>query len=338
MITRNFLANSEQRSSRREAIGRSLLVGAAVAGLGDFSSQQSAAASPAKPVSTNVDLASIEKRLRYCLNTSTINGSVVPVREQLKIAAKAGYQSVELWLRDIEKFTKEAGQLSDLRKQLDDLGLGLDSAIAFGQWIAEDAAVRAAGLDQCKRDMEIVRTLGGRRIAAPPAGATNLPKLNLDDVAHRYRALLEVGKAQEVTPQLELWGFSKNLSTLGEVLYVAAAANHEESCVLLDIYHLYKGGNDFSSLSLIPASNMRCLHMNDYPATPKREEIADKDRVYPLDGVAPTVDILKAMFKSGFEGTLSLELFNRSYWEQPADLVAKTGLEKMKLAVQRAIA
>lgn len=271
-----------------------------------------------------------QAKFRYCLNTSTINGGEVPIREQLKIAAEAGYDSVEPWLRDIEKFVSGGGKLTDLAKEISDLGLGVDSAIAFGAWIVDDQVARAAGLEQCKRDMEVVRSLGGRRIAAPPAGANKEPKLNLDAVAERYRKLLEIGEQCEVTPQVELWGHSLHLSTLAEVLYVAAAANHPNACVLLDVYHLYKGGNDFNNVGLIPATKLYCLHMNDYPAHPPRSEIADKDRVYPGDGVAPITKILDALVAGGFAGTLSLELFNREYWKQPPAQVAKIGLEKMK--------
>jgi 2-keto-myo-inositol isomerase len=280
----------------------------------------------------------IRNTLRYCLNTSTINGGVVPVRQQLKIASEAGYQAVELWLRDIEKFAKEGGKLSDLRKELEDLGLGLDSAIAFGKWIVDDEAERKAGLEQCRRDMEVVKSLGGGRIAAPPVGATNLPKLDLTQAASRYRALLEVGREVGVLPQLELWGFSQNISTLAEVLFVAAGANHPDACLLLDVYHMYKGGNDFGNIGLVPATKMHCLHMNDYPATPNRQEIGDKDRVYTGDGVAPMYEILRGLFASGFRGTFSLELFNRTYWEQPADQVARMGIEKMKQVVEAALA
>ncbi len=273
-------------------------------------------------------------KFRYCLNTSTINGGKVPVREQLQIAADAGYDAVELWLRDIATFTAGGGSLQDLAKEISDLGLAVDSSIAFGAWIADDDAQRASGLEECKRDMEIIRQLGGRRIAAPPSGATKEPKLDLNAAADRYRALLEVGEKTEVTPQVELWGFSQNLSTLAEVLYVAAAANHPNACVLLDVYHMYKGGSDFSNIGLVPGAKMHCLHMNDYPASPVRADIADKDRVYPGDGVAPLSTILKTLVAGGFAGTLSLELFNRQYWEQPPQQVAKIGLEKMKAAAQ----
>lgn len=274
--------------------------------------------------------------LRYCLNTSTINGSKVPIRQQLKIASEAGYDAVELWLRDIQKFTEEGGSLIDLRKELLDLGLGVDSAIAFGRWIVDDAVQRAEGLEQSKRDMDTLRFVGGRRLAAPPVGATKQPGLNLDAAAERYRALLDIGRARDVVPQIELWGFSANLSTLAEVLYVAAAANHPDACVLLDVYHMYKGGSDFSNIGLVPGAKMHCLHMNDYPATPQRADITDQERVYPGDGVAPLGKILRSLVAGGFSGSLSLELFNRTYWERPPEQVAQEGLAKMKQAVAAA--
>ncbi len=275
-------------------------------------------------------------QFRYCLNMSTINGGEVPIRDQIKIAANAGYDSVELWLRDVDKFVGQGGDLKSLAKEIADLGLGVDSAIAFGKWIVDDENERKAGLEQAKKDMDAIRILGGKRIAAPPVGATDKPGLNLAAAGERYRALLEIGRAAEVTPQVELWGFSANLATLAEVLYVAAAANHPDACVLLDVYHLYKGGSDFTNLDLVPGLKMHCLHMNDYPAQPPRPMIADKDRVYPGDGVAPIPSILTTLAKGGFAGTLSLELFNREYWRQPPELVAKTGLEKMKISVATA--
>lgn len=282
-------------------------------------------------------VAMAEPKLRFCLNTSTINGGKVPVREQVQIAAKAGYDAVELWLRDIDRHVTDGGTLSDLGKEISDLGLGVDSAIAFANWIVDDEATRNQGLEQSKRDMETLRLIGGKRIAAPPVGATKEITLDLRLAGERYRDLLEVGRMQGVVPQVELWGFSKNLSTLAEVLYVAAAANDPDACVLLDVYHMYKGGNDFTNVGLIPAQKMHCLHMNDYPAEPNREKISDADRVYPGDGIAPLDNILRTIVNGGFQGTLSLELFNRSYWEQPPQDVAKIGLEKMKAAVASAL-
>jgi quercetin dioxygenase-like cupin family protein len=81
---------------------------------------------------------------------------------------------------------------------------------------------------------------------------------------------------------------------------------------------------------------MHVLHMNDYPAQPPREKITDAERVYPGDGVAPVVQILRDLHASGFRGMLSLELFNRELWKQDPFAVARTGLEKMKALVAKA--
>jgi len=78
--------------------------------------------------------------------------------------------------------------------------------------------------------------------------------------------------------------------------------------------------------------------MNDYPAEPNRETISDQYRVYPGDGVAPIRYALQAMLRNGFEGVLSLELFNREYWAQDPNIVAATGLAKLKASVADAIA
>jgi sugar phosphate isomerase/epimerase len=81
---------------------------------------------------------------------------------------------------------------------------------------------------------------------------------------------------------------------------------------------------------------MHVFHMNDYPADPPRERITDADRVFPGDGTAPLEEILRTLASVGFRGMLSLELFNRTYWQQPALTVARTGLEKMQQAVRAA--
>lgn len=271
-------------------------------------------------------------QLRYCLNTSTIHGEKIDVRDQIRIASKAGYDGIELWLRDIDRYLESGGQLSDLARQLNDSGLQVESAIAFAPWIVDDATTRQKALDQAAREMDTIRTLGGSRIAAPPAGATNGDRLDLDRMAERYRALLEVGAKMDCVPQLEVWGFSKNLSRLSEVLYVASAAEHPDACVLPDIYHLYKGGSKFQDLRLLAGSAVHVFHMNDYPDNPPRESITDADRIYPLVGVAPTASILNTVYRAGFRGVLSLELFNRTYWEMDPNQVASTGLAAMKKA------
>lgn len=277
---------------------------------------------------------------RYCLNTSTIREPQLGIEKEVEIAGQAGYDAIEPWIPTLREFLKQGGSLPDLRKKISDAGLTVESAIGFANWIVDDDKRRSDALEEAKRDMDMLREIGGIRIAAPPVGANDSksPKLELSVVAERFRALLEVGDQTGVVPQLEVWGFSKNLSRLGDVMYVLGEAGHPKACALLDVYHLYKGGSDFAGLRLLSGNAMQVFHVNDYPAMPERDRINDADRVYPGDGIAPMSQILNDIGGPGRNIVLSLELFNREYWKQDPLEVAKTGLARMKAAVENALA
>jgi sugar phosphate isomerase/epimerase len=137
---------------------------------------------------------------------------------------------------------------------------------------------------------------------------------------------------------LELWGFSKNLNRLGECVCVAIETGHPNACVLADVFHLHKGGSNIEGVRLLGPETIQVLHMNDYPSDPPREKIDDSFRVYPGDGTAPIVDLLRLLRNSGGEKILSLETFNRGYWGQDPLEVVKTGLAKMKAVLKKATA
>lgn len=281
-----------------------------------------------------------ERQVTFALNTSTIRGQELTIVEQVDVAAKAGYDGIEPWIRDIDSYVESGGDLGDLKKRIADAGLKVVSAIGFANWISDDDKERAAGLVQARKDMNSVKAIGGVRLAAPPIGAHRGDSVSppLPTVAERYRELLLVGDETGVVPQLELWGFSPTLSKLSELAYVATAAAHPDACVLPDFYHIYKGGNDFASLGMIEASKMHCFHMNDYPADPPLDKIGDKDRVFPGDGVCELPKLIRELVDHGFRGAFSLELFNRDYWKRDALDVCKEGLEKSRAVVDAAMA
>uniref|UniRef100_A0A7C4LP88 Sugar phosphate isomerase/epimerase n=1 Tax=Schlesneria paludicola TaxID=360056 RepID=A0A7C4LP88_9PLAN len=310
--------------------------------LSELSRRQWLGVAAAAAASTAVPASAAPSRhggpFRYCLNTSTIREQKLGIVAEVELAAKVGYDGIEPWIRELDEYVQQGGSLSDLRKRIADAGLTVESAIGFAPFLHEDPVERQKGLEEARRSMDLVRQIGGTRIAAPPVGVTDKTGLDPFALAERYYQLCELGQRMEVLPQLELWGFSKTLSRLGEVAFTGIEAAHPAACLLLDVYHIYKGGSSFAGLTWCPGTRMYCFHMNDYPADPPRETIADRHRVYPGDGVAPLGDVLRTLHAIGFRGALSLELFNPEYWKQDAELVARTGLEKMRAAVQRAFA
>ncbi|MHC4994580.1 MAG: sugar phosphate isomerase/epimerase family protein [Planctomycetota bacterium] len=277
------------------------------------------------------------RSFKVCLNTSTVRGANLKLDQQFDLAIGSGYDGIEPWVRDIENFVKDGGSLKDLGKKAKDNNLAIASAIGFANWIVDDNDKRAAALEQARRESAMLKQLGGTHIAAPPAGANRSPLIDLDAAAARYRDLIVACGSEGIIPMVEVWGFATNITRLSQAMYIAAQAGHKDASVLADAYHLYKGGSDFAGLKLLGSASTHAFHINDYPDIP-RDQINDADRVYPGDGVAPLKEILGYFIANNNYPTLSLELFNRTYWEQDPKLVARTGLEKTRAAIAAATA
>ncbi len=312
--------------SRRHAIGAATVAGAGIL-------LKHADGAPATVVSATPR----SSGFRFCLNTSTIRGQKPGVVREVEIASAAGYDGIEPWIPNLREYVQQGGSLKELRQRISDSGLTVDSAIGFAQWIHDDPTTREEALEEAKRDMDMLKQIGGTRIAAPPVGAhqADSARVELSAAAERFAALQKVGDQTGILPQLEVWGFSKNLSRLGEVAYVAAETGHPGTCLLLDTYHIFKGGSDFSGLALFSDASLQVFHINDYPSEPSRENMNDSHRVYPGDGIAPLTNILRMLGGEGRSVTLSLELFNPEYWKQDPLEVAKTGIAKMRSEVAK---
>jgi sugar phosphate isomerase/epimerase len=315
-----------RKMTRRQALaGAGLLVGTAM----------TVEESPILAGPTSPPAQAPAPSFRYCLNTSTLRGQKVGIVREVEVAAQAGYDAIEPWVDSIREYVQNGGSLPDLRKRISDSGLTIEGAISFPEWVVDDDARRAQGMERAKQEMALMAQLGGKRYAAPPAGATGLPKLDVLKAAERYRALLEAGAEAGVVPALEVWGFAKNLGRLSECVAVAMETGHPKACVLADVFHLYKGGSDYQGMRLLGHDTLPVLHLNDYPSDPPREKIDDSYRLYPGDGVAPLVELLQIWRGTGGQKVLSLELFNRKYWTEDALAVAKTGLNRMKAVVAK---
>jgi 2-keto-myo-inositol isomerase len=262
----------------------------------------------------------------FSLNTSTISGKSPGILKYIDVASKAGYDYIEVWVRDVKAYTDAGNTLSTLKQYIEDKGLRVASAIGFAPWMTGGSA----GFDQMKSEMEMMAAIGCSRIAAPPSGVDANEALDLLKVGETFAALIELGRKTGVMPQLEFWGTSKSLWHMGQVLMIAAAANDPEVKILPDVYHMFRGGSGFDTLKMLNGNMIDIFHLNDYPDSIPRLEQNDADRVFPGDGVAPIKQILTDLKNMGGNKILSLELFNREYWEQDSLEVAETGIKKMK--------
>ena len=266
----------------------------------------------------------------FCLNMATIRGQNLGFIKELEVAAAAGFGAVEIWIDTLQEYLSNGGSVKEIKNKLASLNLKIENCIAFHEWVVDDEATRKASIEQMKKDMELLASIGCKRMAATGKGLTNDTTISLDTIAERYRHVLELGVSMNVIPLLEMWGFQKQFSTVNEVTYCAMQTGNASAKILLDVFHLYKGGSPLNTLSFINPEINDILHMNDYPSTLSPEVITDADRIYPGDGVAPLKQILKTLKRKDQPLILSVELFNKNYYSEDALLVAKTSLNKLK--------
>lgn len=265
---------------------------------------------------------------KYCLNTSTIRGQKPSLPEMINIAAEAGYDGMEIWINEIEGYVSSGKSLASLKKLFSDAKISPFNAIGFAPWMAQDSEKSKQGFAQMEKEMGMLAEISCVRVAAPAIGAEG--QINVEDSAEKFNRLIDLGKRMGVMPQLEFWGSFGPFHNLSQCLSVAVAANNPDAKILPDVYHLYRGGSGYNALKLLSGDAFDIIHVNDIPSGKPREELADKDRVYPGDGIAPYQEIADLLDQMGGAKILSLELFNETYWAQDPLSVAKTGIEKIK--------
>jgi 2-keto-myo-inositol isomerase len=277
-----------------------------------------------------------EKSFRISLNTSTIRTYKLPVEQQIEVCGAAGFDGIELWISDIQNYLDKGGSLAGLAIKLKDNRLVLENIIGFAPWMADDDEQRMQGQLQMRKEMEWTAQLGGKYIAAPVMGIKRVEPERFAEYAQRYRDILEIGRSTGVIPLLEIWGAGV-LHNLADAVHIILGSGHPDANLLLDFYHLYRGGNSFDSLLQLNVARMPLFHINDYPASPPREQLNDRHRVYPGDGICPFPAILPSLFQAGFCGGFSVELFNESYCQQPVDQMLSITLEKTEQLITNLI-
>ena len=269
----------------------------------------------------------------YCLNTSTIRSDGATVLDMINTTATAGYDGIEPWVEELDDWIAGGGTLEQVRDHAASKGVAIVNLIGFPEWAVPEDDRRAKGLEEAGRCFEMARLLHCPYVAAPPIGIHDR-EVELLPVADRFAALVDLADKSGVKPLLEYWGIARTLGRTGEVLLVAAECGRPGVEMLADVFHMYKGSGHHCGFEHFGRGRLGLVHVNDIPATPARADVTDADRVYPGDGIAPWQEIVATLKRIDFDGMLSLELFNESYWAQGPEMVAREGLEKLKRCVE----
>lgn len=318
---------SKHDLNRRDFFRAAAVTGGAVLGAGVLTSPPQAEARAEKRYQEGVS------PWPLVLNTSTIRPA--SLEEKIRVTAEAGWDGIEPWINELNDYEESGGDLKELGAQIRELGLYIPNII--GLWDAMPATEDAfqESLKITRERMRQCAAVGSIHVAAIPA--PDRPDFDLAYGAKQYKELLKIGREEYgIKVAFEFVGFMKGVHRFGQACAVALDANDRDACLIMDTFHLFRGGSGFEGLSKVQGSLFANFHWNDVPGDVPREEQGDEHRLYPGDGILPLTQVLQDLKATGYDKALSLEIFNRKYWEQPAEQVARDGLQKMRECVAAA--
>ena len=268
------------------------------------------------------------------LNTSTIRPASLD--DKIAAAKDAGFDGIELWINELEKYEGDGGDLHDLGKKIHDAGLFVPNVIGLWQCMPPTQEELDASLEATRNRMRMAAAVGSRHVAAIPQ--PDREDFDLKWGAACYRRLLSIAREEfGIITAFEFVGFFKGVHRLGQACAVAVDADDPDACLIMDTFHLYRGGSGFEGVRHIQGHFIADFHWNDVPAEPPREQLGDEHRILPGEGILPLERTLKMLMEIRYDGPLSLEIFRRDYWERDPKDVARMGIDAMRNVVQKAL-
>lgn len=239
--------------------------------------------------------------------------------------ARAGISAVEPDLVKAREW-EAANGAGSARALMDDLGL-----VAYSStnqlFLEESGAARLTAIEDLKWKVVMAESLGADRLVIPSAASE---AHTLTDYAEVYANLAEaadIAKPHNVALMVEFTRNSRLINNLRTSLDVVRQVNHPNLKFMIDLYHFWAGPSKFEDLDMIEPGEIHHVHFADTPRLPPVEVAEQKDRAFPGEGIAPLQRILNQLVAKGYNGALSLELFDMEVRNTDPFVVATRALD-----------
>jgi 4-hydroxyphenylpyruvate dioxygenase len=242
--------------------------------------------------------------MRASIATVCISGSL---REKLTAIARAGFDGYELFEND---FVTSALSADEVRERSADLGLTLDLYQPFRDIEGTTPELFAAALERARRKFVLMNRLGVDTILV----CSNVGTATIDDdalAAEQLHALATVAAEHGIRIAYEALAWGRYVSTYDHSWRIVQAADHPALGLCLDSFHILSRGSDLSTIADIPAEKLLFLQLADAPAMHLDVLSWSRHyRLFPGEGDWDLADFVARTLAAGYEGPLSLEVFN----------------------------
>lgn len=230
--------------------------------------------------------------------------------EKLAAIAAAGFDGVEIFENDFLAFD---GSPADVGRMVRDHGLEITLFQPFRDFEGMPEPLRSRTFDRAERKFDIMQQLGTDLVLV--CSNTSPASLGgIDRAAADFRELGERAARRGLKVGYEALAWGRHINDHRDAWEIVRRADHPNVGVILDSFHTLSRKIDINSIRSIPKDKIFIVQMADAP-------LIDMDLLYwsrhfrnmPGEGDLLVTEFAAAVAATGYDGYLSLEIFNDQF-------------------------
>jgi 4-hydroxyphenylpyruvate dioxygenase len=257
--------------------------------------------------------------MKFSIATVSLGGALP---EKLAAIAGAGFEGVEIFEADV---LAHEGSPAEIGRMVRDQGLEIVAFQPFRDFEGMPEPQRSRGFERARRKFELMNELGAGRILV----CSNVSPAAIGGVDRAAADLRELGEIAEgfgVEVGFEALAWGRHVSDYRDAWEIVRRADHPRVGLILDSWHSLARGLPCDPIRAIPADRMTFVQLADAPRM-------DMDllqwsrhfRNFPGQGDLPVDYFMGAVLATGYDGWLSLEIFNDRFRMASPRRIAEDG-------------
>lgn len=263
--------------------------------------------------------------MRRAIATVCLSGTI---EEKLEAAAEAGFDAVELFEPD---FLGTRLSPRELRRYTADLGLAIDLYQPFRDFEGVSEERLARNLQRAERKFELMETLGASlMLVCSNVSATAIDNDEL--AAAQLRELAERADRRGLRIAYEALAWGTHVHDYEHAWSIVERADHPALGTCLDSFHIFARGSELEGLGGIAGAKIFFLQMADAPYL--QLDVLQWSRHYrcfPGQGSFDVADLVRRVLAAGYQGPLSLEVFNDVFRQSEPERTAVDAMRSLLL-------
>lgn len=263
--------------------------------------------------------------MRFAINPATT--MPYSFEDDVRAYRNAGITHMELWMEKVETYLQEHS-LQEARDLLAETGIEPVAACCIAGVMLQNVTETVDTLAEVRARLELSRELGCRTVVAVPDFPKRVSPGMYGKVERNLRSLAALAADHDVRIAIEFLQSNTMLASLATAKQLVRGVAHPAMGIVLDMSHFWMDRSHLEDIDDLTPEELFLVHIDDMAAI-EPERMTDYDRTFPGKGRGIDREIAPRIAATGYQGFWSVEVFNRSVWEQPVDQIATDAAASM---------